>query len=234
MSSATAGDLALALPGESGDNLPMVSAARLVVAAALVVSALSARADADVLKLYGELHGGGVYGKGLTGDPVDQEKDFFAHVPHGMYGARIGARFLIIDGVIQHHQFTNGDKLSTWTQFALGIGVQADLGDEKVKKAKKGPYFDVAVHFAFGLGTGQQVMPPLSNDEVTDKGFLVEGRLGFGKHLNKVFDVGIAVPASWGYLFKNGFDTSANDLSTHYRSFQIEGVAYLRMNLKLL
>jgi hypothetical protein len=49
-----------------------------------------------------------------------------------------------------------------------------------------------------------------------------------------VFDIGVAIPASWGYLFKNGFDTSANDLSTHYRSFQIEGVLYLRMNLKLL
>lgn len=211
----------------------MVSAYRLLIAVAFV-SALATRADADVLKLFGEVHGGGVFGKGLTGDPVAQDKDFFSNAPHGMYGARVGVRLLIIDGVIQHHQFTNGSRLATWTQFAVGLGIQADLGDEKVKKSKKGPYFDVGLHVAFGLGTGQQVDPPLSNDEVTDKGFLVEGRIGFGKHINKLFDIGFAVPASWGYLFKNGFDTSANDLSTHYRSFQIEGVAYLRMNLKLL
>jgi hypothetical protein len=233
VSSATAGDLALAPPRESGDNSPMASASRLLVVAAVVIGGLSARADADVLKLFGELHGGAVGGKGLTGDAVDQKKDFFSNAPHGMYGVKIGARFLIIDGTIQHHQFVNGDRLATWTQFGLGIGIQADLGDEKAKKAKKSSYVDIGLNVAFGLGTGQQVDPPLSNDEVTDKGFLVEGRIGFGKHLNKVFDIGIAIPASWGYLFKNGLDTSANDVSTHYRSFQIEGVLYLRMNLKL-
>ncbi|HWU86639.1 MAG TPA: hypothetical protein VN253_05170 [Kofleriaceae bacterium] len=206
----------------------------MLVVAAVVVGALSARADADILKLFGEVHGGGVYGKGLTGDPVAQDKDFFSNVPHGMYGARIGARFLILDAVIQHHQFTNGSHLATWTQFGIGIGIQSDLGDEKAKKAKQGPYVDFGVDVGFGLGTGRQVDPPLSNDEVTDKGFLIEGRLGFGKHLNSLFDLGVAVPASWGYFFKNGFDVSANDLSTHYRSFQIEGLVYLRMNLKLL
>jgi hypothetical protein len=207
----------------------------LVVASVLAV--YSARADADVLKVYGEIHGGGVGGKGLSGDPVkgaEGDQAFFKNVPHGLYGARIGARLLIFDGAIEHHQFTNGSRLSTWTQFSAGIAIQADLGDEKAKKAKNGPFVDVGVNLAFGLGTGQQVMPPLSNDEITDKGFLIEGRLGFGKHLNKVLDIGAAVPASWGYFFKNGFDSSANDLSTHYRSFQIAGLVYLRLNIKLL
>ncbi len=203
---------------------------------ALVLAGLSAPAGADVFKLFGEVHGGGVGGKGLSGDPVTAGDDeaFFANVPHLAYGARIGARFLILEGAIQHHQFTNGSDLSTWTQFSAGIGIQADLGDEKAKKAKTGSYFDVGLHFGFGLGTGQQVMPPLSNDEITDKGFLIEGRLGFGKHLNKVLDIGVVVPVSWGYMFKNGFDDSANDLSTHYRSLQVAGLLQLRMNIKLL
>jgi hypothetical protein len=210
-----------------------------VVALAAVASvaahgAASGRADADVLKLFGEIHGGAIGGKGQSGDPVTSEKDFFSNAPHGMYGVRLGARFLIFDGVIQHHQFTNGDRIATWTQFAAGLGIQADLGDEKAKKAKNGPFIDVGVNAGFGLGTGQQVKPPLSNDEISDKGFLVEGRLGFGKHLNKLFDIGVTVPVSWGYFFKNGFDDSANDVSTHYTSLQIEGLVYLRLNLKLL
>jgi hypothetical protein len=203
---------------------------------ALVLAGLSARAEADVFKLFGEIHGGAVGGKGLSGDPVDagpEDEAFFANVPHGAYGLRVGARFLIIDAAIQHHQFTNGSRISTWTQFAAGIGVQADLGDEQTKKAKKGNYVDIGVNFAFGLGTGQQVDPPLSNDEISDKGFLIEGRVGFGKHLGKLFDVGVAVPVSWGYFFKTDFDDAANDLSTHYRGLQIAGLAYLRMNLKL-
>lgn len=212
----------------------MVQGTRLLVVAAVVACGLPARADADIFKLFGELHGGAVGGKGLSGDAVDQEKDFFAHAPHPMYGVRVGARLLIFDGVIQHHQFRNGNRLATWTQFGVGLGIEADLGDEKTKKAKKSAYLDFGIHAGFGLGTGQQVMPPLSNDEVTDKGFIVEGRLGFGKHLNKFVDIGVAVPASWGYFFKNGLDTSANDVTTQYRSFQIEGLVYLRMNLKLL
>lgn len=203
---------------------------------AALVAGLPARADADVFKLFGEIHGGAVGGKGLSGDPVDagDDESFFANVPHGAYGVRVGARLLILEGTIEHHQFTNGSDLSTWTKFGAGIGIQADLGDEKARKAKTGGYLDAGVGVAFGLGTGRQVDPPLSNDEITDKGFLVEGRFGFGKHLNKVFDIGIVVPASWGYFLKNGFETPANDLQNHYRSFQIEALAYLRVNLRLL
>jgi hypothetical protein len=201
---------------------------------AFVLAGLSGHAEADVLKLFGEVHGGAVAGKGMSGDPVDAGEDFFANVPHGTYGLRVGARFLILEGAIQHHQFRGSDELSTWTQFAAGLGIQADFGDEQTKKAKKGGYLDVGVNVAFGLGTGRQVDPPLSNDEITDKGFLVEGRLGFGKHLNKLFDIGVAVPVSWGYFFKTGFEDAANDVTTQYRSVQIEGLLYLRMNIKLL
>ena len=200
---------------------------------ALVIVGLSARAEADIFTLFGEIHGGAVGGKGLSGDPVDQDKDFYSNVPHGAYGLRLGARLLIFDAVIEHHQFTNGSRISTWTQFGAGIGIQADLGDAKARKARTGGYLDAGINLAFGLGTGQQVDPPLSNDEISDKGFLVEGRFGFGKHLNKVFDFGLVVPASWGYFIKNGFDSAANDVTTHYRSFQIAGLAYLRMNLRL-
>ena len=201
---------------------------------ALVLAGLSARADADILTLYGELDAGAIGGSGLSGYPVTLDTDFFSNVPHGVYGARIGARLLVFEGAIEHHQFTNGSRISTWTQFAAGIGIEADLGDDNTKKAKTGSYVDFGVNLAFGLGTGQQVMPPLSNDEITDKGFLIEGRVGFGKHLNKFLDIGVVVPVSWGFFFKNGLDTGANDVSNQYKSFQVAGLLYLRANLRLL
>ncbi len=213
----------------------MAQGARWLIVA-LVLAGLPARAGADVFTLFGEVHGGAVGGKGLSGDPVEagmEDESFFANAPHGAYGARIGARFLILEGAIQHHQLTNGSRLATWTQFAAGLGIQADLGDEKARKARKSGFVDVGVNVAFGLGTGQQVDPPLSNDEITDKAFLIEGRLGFGKHLGKMLDFGVTVPVSWGYFFKNGFDSAANDLSTHYRSLQLAGLVYLRLNLRL-
>jgi hypothetical protein len=204
---------------------------------ALVLAGLTARADADIFKVFGEAHGGGVFGKGLSGDPVEagpNDEAFFANVPHLAYGARIGARFLIFEGAIQHHQFANGSRLSTWTQFAVGVGLQPELGDEKARKAHTGGFVEAGVDVGFGLGTGQQVDPPLSNDEITDKAVLIEGRFGFGKHLNKVFDIGVVVPVSWGYFIKTGFDTPANDVSNHYKGLQIEALAYLRLNIKLL
>jgi hypothetical protein len=214
----------------------MAQGARWLIVA-LVLAGLPARAGADVFKIFGEVHGGAVGGTGLSGDPVEagpEDEAFFANVPHAAYGVRVGARLLIFEAAIQHHQFTNGSDLSTWTQFAAGIGIQADFGDEPARKARRNGFVDFGLNVAFGLGTGQQVDPPLSNDEITDKGFLVEGRIGFGKHLGKVLDLGVTVPVSVGYLFKNGFDDAANDVSTHYRSLQVAGLAYLRVNIKLL
>lgn len=191
-----------------------------------------ATASADVVKVYGEVHGGAMAGKGQAGDLKDEA--FFANAPHGMYGVRVGARFLIIDAAIQHHQYRGGGELATWTEFDAGIGVQTDLGSEEDKKAHKSAFFEIGAHLGFGVGTGRQVEPPLSNDEVTDKGFLLEGRIGIGKHLNKILDVGIAVPVAYGYFFKSGADDAANDVSTQYQGLHVEAVAYLRLNIKLL
>lgn len=203
--------------------------------ATAAVCALTSSAGAGVFKLYAEADGGGVAGKRLAGDSANSNAAFFAEAPHGAYGAQIGAQFLFLDAVIEHHQFTNGSRLATWTQFGAGMRFEVDLGSptKEEKKAGKGGYAEVAANLFFGLGTGQQVMPPLSNDEITDKGFLLEGRLGFGKHLSSVFDLGIAFPVSWGYFLKNGNGAVANDLSTHYQSVQAEALVILRGNIRL-
>jgi len=200
---------------------------------ALVVTAAPVPAVAGVFKLFGQADGGGVFGKGTSGDLKDTA--FFKEAPHGMYGASIGAEFLFLDAWIQHHQFTNGSRLATWTQFGVGVHAEMDMGERSAqdKKDGKGAFADFAAGAFFGIGTGQQVMPPLSNDELTDKAFLIQGSLGFGKHLSKIFDFGLAVPVSYGYFFKTGAGAVANDVSTHYRSVQVEGMLYLRANIRL-
>ena len=203
--------------------------------AAVLVTAPPVAARADVFKLFAEVEGGGVFGKRLAGDAANAEAGFFEKAPHGAYGAAIGAQFLVFDAVIQHHQFTNGSRLATWTQFGGGMRFEVGLGDQtKAEKAAgKGSYAEISANLFFGIGTGQQVMPPLSNDEVTDKGFLIEGKVGFGMHLNKVLDIGLVVPVSWGYFIKNGGGAVANDVSTHYQSFQGEALVVLRGNIRL-
>ncbi len=205
----------------------------LFAVASITVAPVAARAD--VFKLFAEAEGGAVFGKRLSGDAANESAAFFEKAPHGAYGATIGAHFLFFDAVIQHHQFTNGSRLATWTQFGGGLRFEVDLGSstKEDKKAGKGGYAEISTNLFFGIGTGQQVDPPLSNDEITDKGFLIEGKLGFGKHLNKVFDIGVLFPISWGYFFKNGGGAVANDMSTHYQSIQGEALVVLRGNIRL-
>ena len=205
------------------------------VVLAIVVASLPAAttpAAADVLRLSGEVHGGGMGGKGVAGDQKDEA--FFPNAPHGMYGLEVSARFLIIDAHIRHHQYRGGGSLATWTHFSIGTGSSIDLGDAKQQKEHTSAFVEFGSTIGGGLGTGRQVEPPLSNDEITDKGFLIEGRFSIGKHLNKNFDFGVAVLGSYGYFFKNGADTPANDVNNQYRSIQFEGMAYLRLGFKLL
>lgn len=198
------------------------------------VLATAAPASADVLKLFAEADGGGAMGKGTSGNQVIKDSAFFAKAPHLVYGGLIGAEFLFLQALIQHHQFTDGERIATWTQFGAGIHAGIDLNKAKQKKTREGGFFEIGVGAWFGLGTGQQVMPPLDNAQITDKAFLIEGRLGLGKHLSDVFDFGVTIPVSWGYFFKNGMGAVANDVSTHYQSIQGEALLFLRANIRLL
>lgn len=216
-----------------GDNHCNMRA--VLLAAAALATLAPSMAEAGVFKLWAEADGGGVAGKRLAGDMANENKAFFEEAPHGAYGVNVGAQFLFFDAVIQHHQFRNGDRVATWTQFGAGLRFELDMGSptKEEKKAGKGGYIELATNLFFGLGTGQQVEPPLSNDEISDKGFLLEGRLGFGKHLNKVFDIGVAFPISYSYLFKNGGGAAVNDTTTHYQSIQGEALLVLRANIRL-
>jgi hypothetical protein len=204
------------------------------LASLVIVAAVAAplSAHADVFKLYGEVQGGGAYGKGLAGDHKDDA--FSATSRGGAYGFLVGARFLIVDANIFHRQYLNGEETETWTQFNAGLAFGFDSGSEEDKKAGKGGYFEMAALVGFGLGTGAQVDPPLDNSEVTDKGFVATGKIGFGKHLSKIFDIGISVPVSYGYLFKSGNGATANDTETHYQQMQIEALLVLRANLSFI
>ena len=201
------------------------------LASLLLVATLAAPASADIFKVFGEVHGGGMYGWGLAGDQKDSA--FFQQAPHATYGALIGAEFLVFDALIQHHQYTDGSRLTTWTQFGLGLHQVMDTGTEQERKAGEGGYFEFGAALWFGVGTGQQVMPPLDNAQLSDKAFLIEGRLGFGKHLSSNFDLGVIVPVSYGFFFKSGNGAGANNTSNQYRGAEVEALLALRAKVSL-
>ncbi len=197
--------------------------------------AVAAPAHADVLVIYGSVDAGGMVGKGTGGDQKNEA--FFQKAPNGTYGASVTARFLFLAAEVSHQQYTffGGDtanSLRTWTQFSTGVDFDIALGDDKQKKARTGKFVQMSVMAGFGLGTGQQVMPPLDNSQVSDKGFLIGGKFGIGSHVSKIVDFGVLVPVQYGYYFKNG--VAANDVSNHYQGLHAEALLFLRFNIKLL
>jgi len=207
---------------------------RAVSLCVVVLGALVTRsASADIFKLTAEADAGGQTGSGVSG--AQKDAAFFAQSPNVAYGAQVGAElFGLLDAWVQHHQFTDGSRITTWTQFGAGLHFQIPLGDDKQQKAGKGPFIEAGTGVWFGVGTGQQVMPPLDNAQITDKGFLVDGRIGFGTHLNSVIDLGVELPVSYGYFFKNGNGVAANDTNNHYQAVQGELLGFVRFNVKLL
>ena len=222
---------------ETGDNRPM-----RFIGPLLTIALASAPAYADVFTLSGDLHGGGMFGRGMAGEDVVAEQAFFARIPNLTYGASVGARFLFLGATITHHQYAGpriddggmGEKpaLATWTQLVAGVDFTVDLGSDKEKKEKRGKFVQLAAGAGFGVGTGQQVDPPLDNQQIDDKAFLIEAKLGIGKHAGKNTDWGLLVPITYGYYFKNG--VPANMLENHYQGLHVEALLYLRLRVKLL
>jgi len=217
----------------------MKSCIALLAGTALAILAGSARAD--VLSLNASGFVGAASGTGLGGT---QKDDAFHQGAEGVaYGGSVGVEFLFLDGWIDHTQYRNADGLAgTWTQFMVGLDVeiglgepehvrvQDDYGDQKLERKPYTPgFFELGMGLGFGVGTGQQIDPPLDYTEVTDRGFLVQASAHIGYRLNRVFSLGVKIPVQAGYMFKKGV---ANDENNHYQSLQ--GAVLLNLQMKLL
>jgi hypothetical protein len=208
-----------------------------LAAALLALTALAApaAARADVASLRAELHGGAFGGVGLGGEQKDD--GFAATAPPAAYGALVGVELLFIDAFIAHHQFTDGDDLSTWTQLGVGFDVDIELGappqlQGQEPKPGKG-YLELGLYAGVGVGTGQQVDPPLDNSQITDKGVTAELRVGAGWRLGRFARLGLTVPVTTGYFIKSGNGATVNDLDTHYQALSAAALVTLRFDLVL-
>jgi hypothetical protein len=197
-------------------------------------------ASADLLTLRADVKAGFAGGKGMFGE----RKDDAFQGQHGAlgYGVAVGAEVFLVDAWIQHEQFVDGGDVSTWTQFMLGFDVEIDLGDNKgthFDDAGKevGGYSSIVAELGmgagFGVGTGQQVTPPLDNGQVTDKGFLLEGRAFVAYKLTKIFSLGVMLPAQFGYFTKSGSGTAANNVDNHYSAASASAMLTFRSSWNL-
>jgi hypothetical protein len=208
----------------------------------LVALAGSERAaSADLLSGYAQIQGGGASGAGLFGDQMDAA--FHKEAEGITYGAYVGVEIVFLDVWIEHNQFiANGGVEGTWTQFMTGIDVEFDLGPKEggtrlengqIKDGYSRWYGEFGLGAGFGVGTGQQVDPPLDNSQVTDKGFVFQASIGGGFRMSKYFSLGLSLPMQAGYMFKSGEGATANDLETNYGSMQAAALLSMRFKLQI-
>jgi hypothetical protein len=202
----------------------------VIACASALVTTFSARpAHAAVFEVYGQIEGGGAYGTGVEG--AQKENDFFSGAGGGLYGGKLGVELLFTDAWVEHWQLTDfAGVTGTWTQFLVGADVDFPVGDTAPGKKPK-LFGEVGFGVGYGLGTGQQVEPPLDNAQVTDKGFIAQISVGVDYRVSKVLSFGIAVPVTYGYLFKNGEGAAANDEANQYHQVAAAPQLYLRINL---
>lgn len=211
---------------------------------ALTTLATPTAVSADVLSMRLEAHTGPAGGEGVSGDRKDEA--FHAGASGLSYGAIVGLEVLWIDVWVEHNQYQDSDGLAgTWTQFMTGLDYRFDLG-EKTRGGshdadgkltgddRYSPLFaELGVGVGFGVGTGQQIDPPLDNSEVSDKGFLLQGHVALGYRLSRLISLGLVVPVQGAFMFKNDDGSAANDLSTQYRSLQYAALLNFRVNLQI-
>lgn len=215
---------------------------RGLIAAAATAAYLVALggAHAEILQFRAEVHAGGAGGQGVAGARADDA--FHAGASGLSYGAIAGVEFLMLDAWIEHNQYLDaGGLVGTWTQFMAGLDTQLDLGEKNrggsydatgklVDPRYASTFLEFGMGVGFGVGTGQQVDPPLDNSEVTDKGFLFQVQAGLGYRLTKMISLGVSVPVQASYMFKSS-DGAANDEGTHYQG--IHGAALLNLRVDL-
>lgn len=209
------------------------------LAALLALCGAPAAAQADIVSVLAQVHGGASGGRGISGDRKDEA--FHDGATGGTYGAKVGVEILFIDVWVGHDQYRDSDRLlGTWTTFMSGFDLELDLGSQKggtrndrgeVDGGYSAGYAEFGMGAGFGLGTGQQVMPPLDNGEITDKGFVSQAFVGAGWRLSPALSLGVQVPVTGAYLIKSGPGANVNDTSTRYTEISAAALVALRLNV---
>lgn len=210
-------------------TLVVKTLAPLVLGTTVFLSAAPAEAKLFDLYLQAQLGAGG--GGGTGG--AQEDNAFASGASGGAYGLLAGAEILFFDVWVNHTQYFGSSGINgTLTQFMLGFDV--DFALDEPDPGKENVYFaEVGLAGGFGLGTGQQVDPPLDNAQVTDKGGLLEAHVSGEYRINRALSAGVSVPIQWAYMVKNGPGVVANDTENHYQQLSVAVFAFFQFHVEL-
>jgi hypothetical protein len=194
---------------------------RLAFALILLLASTSARAE--VFALFAQANLGFSAGSSLGGDQDDT--NFFQRTKGFAYGAVVGAQVLFLRFWIDHQEYTNfSDFKGTWTQFMLGGEFGLPLGEVLPVD------FGIRFGAGYGIGTGQQAVPPLNNGDVSDRGIVLEVAPAIRYKFASVLALGFELPIAFSFLTKTDAPITTSD---KYTSFGVKGLVFLEVSVGL-
>jgi hypothetical protein len=202
------------------------TARALLLSGALLATVAAARpAQARLLDLYAGATAGGVGGWGTT----PNTPDFFDSTRGPGVGFDLGMQLAIFDLSANFLQVFNSSGASgTLIQFLLGLEIDIPLGDAKLPNGQSQSELEPKVAGGFGFGTPGPVSPPLTDSQVSAKGFVANGSLGYEYYFNPFMAVG--AQATFGYHYFVGGDV-VNSASGHSSGFQLIGLGTFTFHL---
>jgi hypothetical protein len=192
-----------------------VNGARLAAAAALaaVMAGGAGAAEARWFDLHAGIRAGGIVGWGTQSNTPD----FFDKTSGGAAGFELGAKLLVFDVSANFLQVLNSDgRVGTLTQFLAGVKIDVPVGRAKMPDGKSRNIIRPGLVGGFGLGTPGPVHPPLSNDQISDKGVVSQAEIAWEYFLNPFVAVGLEGDAGYHYFLGGQVVTNNADHSSGY------------------
>ncbi len=198
----------------------------LLAAAVLAAALVAARpAQARLVDLYAGATAGGMAGWGTT----PNTPDFFDTTRGGGVGFDLGIKLLVFDFSANFFQtFDGSGAAGTLIQFLLGTEIDIPLGSAKLPDGQSQNVLKPEVAGGFGFGTPGPVSPPLTDSQVSAKGAVVNGTIGYEYYFNPFVAVG--AQALFGYHYFFGGD-ELNGVSGHSSGYHLMGLGTLTFHL---
>jgi hypothetical protein len=178
---------------------------------ALLLLAAPRMAEARLVDLHAGLRGGALVGWGSD----SKTPDFFDKTRGGVVGFELGVKLLVLDLSANFLQVINGSgRVGTLTQFLLGVELDFPVGSGRSNESRNRTILRPGINAGFGFGTPGPVDPPLTNSQISDKGFISNLKLALEHFLNPYIGVGIEGDVGYHYFLGGMVVTSSKDFSS--------------------
>ena len=157
----------------------------------------------------------------------EQTPDFFDSTRGAGLGFDLGIKVLVLDLSATFLQVLDGSGTSgTLMQLLLGSEIDVPLGGARLSDGQSQNVLEPKVAAGFGFGTPGPVSPPLTDSQISAKGFVANGTLGYEYFLNPFIAIGAEATFGYHYFFGGDVVNSAHSSSSGYHVLGLGTVTF--------